>query len=297
MLYIVIPVYNRISFTRNCLNSLKRQTFKDFKVIVVDDGSTDGTDEMLAREFPEVRCLTGDGNLYWTASTNLGIEYALEEGATKIMTLNNDVIAKEDFVSNMMLWAQKKPDALLGALAFDAETQLPSYGGEVINWITASSQNLLDYYNTNSKLTGIHEVTHFPGRGLLIPVSVFKKIGLFDGHNFPQYAADYDFTHRAIKAGYPVYCNYDAQIYIYPEESGSQKVRNSKSLNNYYYYLFGLKSAGNLVKFTKYAFKNCPPVYLPMFLVLGIARRIGGYLRDWANEFLKTFSARSFYRG
>ena len=48
---IVIPVHNRRELTRNCLLSLQKQTYKNFSVIIVDDGSTDGTSEMIQKEF------------------------------------------------------------------------------------------------------------------------------------------------------------------------------------------------------------------------------------------------------
>ena len=61
MIHIVIPVYNRRDITRNCLLSLREQTHTDFQVVVIDDGSTDGTSEMIQKEFPEVVLLMGDG--------------------------------------------------------------------------------------------------------------------------------------------------------------------------------------------------------------------------------------------
>lgn len=93
MIYIVIPVFNRKHFTRECLKSLQRQTNQEFKAVVVDDGSTDGTADMLRAEFPEVDVLFGDGGLFWTASVNMGIRHALKAGADYVMTLNNDLEA------------------------------------------------------------------------------------------------------------------------------------------------------------------------------------------------------------
>jgi GT2 family glycosyltransferase len=277
MIHIIIPVHNRKEFTRQCLFSLRQQTYKDFEVVVVDDGSSDGTYEMLENEFPEVHVIKGNGNLWWTAATNLGVKYALESDAEYILTLNNDTIATEDFLEKMVYWAEKEPKALLGAFAIDANTKKPVYGGEIINWKWASSKFLLDIL-PQEKWHGLHEVTHFPGRGLLIPVEVFKDIGLHDEKNFPHYAADYDFTHRAIRAGYKVFCNYDARLLIYPEESGDAENRKKKSLKNYYNHLFGMKGGGNIKIFTKYAMRNCPLKYLGIFLLIGLIRRIGGYL-------------------
>jgi GT2 family glycosyltransferase len=74
MIFIVIPVHNRRDFTRECLLSLRKQTYKNFKVIIVDDGSMDGTGDMIEKDFPEVIPLKGDGELWWTGATNMGVE-------------------------------------------------------------------------------------------------------------------------------------------------------------------------------------------------------------------------------
>lgn len=277
MLAIVIPVHNRKDYTYQCLSSLRKQTFKEFFIVVIDDGSSDGTKEMIALEFPEVKVMIGEGNLWWTKATNIGVMYALENGADYILTLNNDTIASENFLEKMVYWKDKLPNDLLGAFAFDSDSRKPVYGGEIINWKNATYKDLLKTIPI-SEWSGVHEVTHYPGRGLLIPQTVFEKIGLFDEKNFPHYAADYDFTHRANRAGFTIYCNYDAIIFVYPDMSGSQELRNNKNLKNYYNHLFGIKGGGNLKIFTMYAIKNCPRKYLMSFLFCGLIRRIFGYL-------------------
>ncbi|WP_242928749.1 glycosyltransferase family 2 protein [Pontibacter vulgaris] len=276
-IYIVIPVFNRKEYTKACLLSLRKQTDTYFKTIIIDDGSTDGTANMLAEEFPEVDVITGSGNLWWTASVNLGIRKALTEGADYVLTLNNDVLAHEQFIENLRKHAATTPNALLGAFAFDAKNQQPCYGGALINWQKCSMTSLLDVLPQEQR-QGLHRVTHFPGRGLLIPAAVFAKVGLFDEIEFPHYYADYDFTQRADRKGFPVYCNYDAILYTYPEESGDRNNRRKKTINNYYQHLFGIKGGGNLVNFTKYTFRHCPPHYVPSYLLQGYAKRIFGYL-------------------
>src|SRR5688572_9733118 len=129
MVCVVIPVHNRKSFTRDCIESLYSQTLQADKIIVVDDGSTDGTREMLCKQFPQVRVVIGDGNLFWTASINKGIRLALELGADHILTMNNDTVASISFLEKMMEGAKLKPHALIGALDVDASNNRPYYGG------------------------------------------------------------------------------------------------------------------------------------------------------------------------
>lgn len=279
-IFIIIPVHNRKQYTQDCLKSLFNQSVQNFKTIVVDDGSTDGTSEMIRENFPEVILLDGDGNLWWSRATNLGVKYALEHGADYIMTLNDDTIAIENFIERMLFWAERKPKVLLGAFAVDAETEKPIYGGSAINWKTAKGTSLLSVIPPNER-HGLHKVTHAPGRGLWIPREVFEKIGMFDDNHFPQSFADFDFTHRAHHAEYKIYCNYDAQLLIYPRAAGDVELREKMSFKNYFHHLFGIKGGGNLRFFVNFALRNCPRRYIISFLVLGLSRRLFGYLFDW----------------
>jgi GT2 family glycosyltransferase len=276
MLYIVIPVFNRKEFTRACLQSLRHQTTTDFRVVVVDDGSTDGTGQMLREEFPEVLVEQGDGTLFWTAGVNLGIRRALREGACLIMTLNNDVVTAPDFVADMLAKSAQQPTAVLGALELDIATGQPVYGGEILDWRTNTRHDLLAELPTHRR-HGLHPVTYLPGRGLLIPRVVLETIGLFDEKRLPHYLADFDYTSVARRHGFPVYCNYDACLSTYPEESGQEITRRHRSVRGYYQHLFGIRGGGNLRNFTWFGLKNCPRPYLPYFLLNGYARRLVGY--------------------
>ena len=276
VLYIVIPVHNRKEFTRDCLKSLNEQSLTGHKVVVVDDGSTDGTREMIEVEFPETIVLRGDGNLFWTAAINMGIRYALDDGADYIMTLNNDTIATPDFIERMIYWAKINPDVLLGAFNIDFVTKRPYYGGEILNWPLAKSRFLLDIL-PSEEWKGLHRVSLFPGRGLLIPRKVFESIGLFDQRKLPHYMADYDFTLMAARNGFDIYCNYDARLYTYPEEGGDSKIRKKKSLNAFFAHLFSIKGGGNLKNYTIYTIRNCPRHVLIISLFTGYFRRIVGF--------------------
>ncbi|WP_276497256.1 glycosyltransferase family 2 protein [Pontibacter litorisediminis] len=277
MLYIVIPVFNRKNFTKECLLSLQRGTNQNYKVIVVDDGSTDGTADMLREEFPETEVLFGDGSLFWTASVNMGIKHALQQGAEYVMTLNNDLEVAEDYIENTYKWMAKKPNAVIGALEMDAGTREPAFGGEIVDFKLNKVRHLLQELPKEQQ-AGLHAVSQLPGRGLLIPRAVFEKIGLLDQDRFPHYVADYDFTHTALRNGFELYVNYDAKLYTYPEESGERKNRQSKSLQNFYKHLFDIKGGGNLRDFTRFTLKNCPTPYIPYYLANGYARRIFGYM-------------------
>src|SRR5688572_9899381 len=89
---VVTPVHNRKELTLRCLESLGQADLSgiDLHVIVVDDGSTDGTADALAEHYPDVMVIKGDGNLWYTAGTNVGLKAALERDPDYILAINND---------------------------------------------------------------------------------------------------------------------------------------------------------------------------------------------------------------
>jgi GT2 family glycosyltransferase len=106
---------------------------------------------------------------------------------------------------------------------------------------------------------------------------VFDNIGLFDEERLPHYMADYDFTLTAARSGHKIYCNFDAVLYTYPEEGGDHKIRKKKTWASYWKHLFNIKGGGNLVNFTRYTMKNCPPGSILAALFTGYTRRLFGF--------------------
>jgi GT2 family glycosyltransferase/Tfp pilus assembly protein PilF len=97
---IVIPVFNKIEFTRPCLESLARHTPVGLaEIIVVDNGSTDGTAEYLAGMAPQVRTLRNPDNLGFARACNLG---AASAGTAQLLFLNNDTVAHEHWLEPLL---------------------------------------------------------------------------------------------------------------------------------------------------------------------------------------------------
>jgi len=281
MIYIVTPVFNRIQFTEAYLRALSAQTDNHFEVIIVDDGSTDGTAEMIKKKYPNVILLEQVGDLWWAEATNVGVKHAIAAGASHVLTLNDDTLPEPNFIEKMNYWSKQFPDALLGALAVNEANDEVVFAGEIHNWKSDISTFALDTVDV-AKRVGLHEVNIFPGRGLLVPIEVFDEIGFYDSKNFPQTIADLDFALRATEFGFKMYCNYDARIKIYVDESATVALIKNRSWKNYYRHLFSIRGGGNLKWFTLFTFKNAPKRYVIQYWLKGMSRRIGGYLLQWA---------------
>lgn len=296
---VVIPVHSRKDMTLACLRSLFRQNVSGFQVIVVDSGSTDGTAEAVAKEFSNVTVLKY-GNLWWSAATNKGVERALADHAEYIVCLNDDHEFAEDYLAAMIRAAEERPLALFGSYIFDIHTKTPIDCGARMRWASAGISKLLHTVPAE-KRRGLLAITHYSGRGLWVPAKTYAQIGLFDAKRLPHYAADYDFTARAVGAGFELYMNCDAVLFNYQEQSGMLEARKHYSWRNYRRHLFGIQGGGNLRIFSIFAFRHCPRRYLPLYWSIGCLRRIGGYLRDWVlhdwSRLLNSTDRRSISKG
>lgn len=280
--FVVIPVHNRKMATKGCLDCLQRQTYPAFQTIVVDDGSTDGTREMLEQEFPEVVRLEGDGNLWWTGAINMGVRFALEEGADLVVTLNDDVVVEHDYLEKLYDSHRQQPDALIGSINLSHENPARLLYAGVVSYNPWTAKyvkrgKLLEPYE--SDYHGLMPTYSLPGRGVLIPRVVFDKIGLFDEKYFRHYAADFDFSLRAAKAGFSLLVNMDSPVYSphEPSKVGGEK----QSLGDFLSSFFRFKSSNYLPVSLRYNFRHHPAKwYFPVFACLDVCRKLASFFKS-----------------
>ncbi len=273
-IYIVICVYNRLKFTRDCLDSLRKQTYRDFKVIVVDDGSSDGTYAHLKENYPEIELLQGDGNLWWAGATNVGVKKALQLSSSNddyILTLNNDLTVVEEYLQELILVAEKEKPCVVGSVSVNIKNpNKVEFAGLKWNKITAKYSRPKEFNDNYKELlshNSIIDTDLLPGRGTLIPISVFKQIGLFDQENFPHYAADDDFSLRSKKFGFKLVVATKAVVKSYVDESGLEVINRTrkgrKTLAHLRESLSSMRSGTNLSIRYNWAKKHTPvpPLY------------------------------------
>lgn len=226
-LAIIIPSFNRKDYLDNLLKQIFHISHSGFliNVITVVDGSTDGTLEMLKAKYVDVHVVKGSGNWWYTKSINKGLEYALKFNANYILTLNDDILLKENFFEILFTTSSKIPkNSIIGASSFtksNPERVLSMGIKKVIFW----RYKLIPYYKTFTNkddivsLNGIHNSVVLPGRGMFFSVEIAKQLSGFD-QKFPQYHSDYDFCLRAKKNGCKIYVCWDLIVYSYIEETG-----------------------------------------------------------------------------
>ena len=103
--YIIIVNYNSAEYTNQCLQSLEQNTYKNYDVIVVDNASTDNSYHILKEQFSNHKNITvlhSNINLGFAGGNNYGIRFALDQGGTIFLLLNNDTEVEKDFVNEML---------------------------------------------------------------------------------------------------------------------------------------------------------------------------------------------------
>jgi GT2 family glycosyltransferase len=203
--YIIILNWNGLKDTMDCVESCRELLFPEFKIVVVDNGSTDGSETILRAELKDVTVVQTGANLGFAGGNNVGIRYALGEGAEYIWLLNNDTVVDSDALSALIdVAASDDSIGVLGSKTFfyDNPDRLNTAGGS-INWKTGQP-SLIGYgEKDDGRFDKIREVDTVSGCSLFIKREVIEDIGLMD-ERFFLYFEETDWVVRAHRAGYKV---------------------------------------------------------------------------------------------
>ena len=241
---VVIPTYNRWQEARTTLACLEQSEYRNFEIVLVEDGCSDGTNDFCKKEFPGVHLIHGDGNLWWSGAINKGIEYALERGADAIVWLNDDNRVEPQTLSNMVASFDRLDQrSVICARTKSTDTGLDEWVGEPPRWHPEFGQ-----WTPPDLSASDVPVKHPPGgRGVLIPAQCFREIGLVDQRTFPHYWADHDFHYRAMKTGYHYYLALEAVVWNVPNsERPNAKKHLVGSLRGTAWFLFNRRSSMNM---------------------------------------------------
>jgi GT2 family glycosyltransferase len=276
-LAIIIPTFNRKVFLSNLLNQIYNISSRDFKLytVVVVDGSTDATIEMLSENFPQVHVVKGTGDWWYTKSINEGFAYFKKINIDYVLTLNDDILLKNDFFEALNKGITQAPkDSIIGALSLtktNPEKILSAGVKKIIYW----RYKLIPYYKmfTNKddipELKGLHPSIVLPGRGLLIPYEIFKELKGFDVL-FTQYHSDFDFCLRAKNKGYNIFISWEVIVYSFIEETGACTSYLKTSLSSFLNGFFRKHSRINLIDNARYLFRHGYKLLFPLSILIFI---------------------------
>jgi glycosyltransferase involved in cell wall biosynthesis len=216
---IVTPVHNRRDITVQSLRSLSRIKSDGFdvRIVVVDDGSTDGTSDAITENFHGVEIVKGDGTLWFTGGTNRGIEAALKHDPDFILTINDDSIFDENFLKRLVQCAEDHPRSVVGPLlllwdqphrVFQVSPKWSVLSGGYRHWQHQKVWTVPDQP---------WEVELIVGNCILFPVDAIRECGLMNEKSFPHYG-DAEYTPRMKKHGWRLLIEPRARVFCQPND-------------------------------------------------------------------------------
>lgn len=211
---IVILNWNGKEDTLECLRSVMNLDYGNFEVIVVDNGSSDGSVAEIRAQFPEVAVVETGQNLGYAGGNNVGIKRALAAGAEYVLLLNNDTVVAQDMLRELVDATRRLPDnAVVGCaiLFYRDPTQVWFLGGgwdrERINFIHEGSEERFD-----PALSMVREVDYVTGCALMASRVTLASVGRIDEAFFLTYE-DADWCYRARREGYRCFVSTRAKLW------------------------------------------------------------------------------------
>ena len=202
------------------------------ETICVDNGSTDGSDADVERDFPDVELIRNGANLGYSGGNNVGIRRALECGADWVLLLNSDAVAEPGLAAALERAAEARPDAgvLACVVLSDDGARIEFAGGSFNTWLGYSGR-VTDFGKPVASLSRARrDVARASGAAMALSRAFVERVGLLDERLF-AYAEDVDLVLRARRAGFAVVLVPDAVT----RHKGSASTGGRASTANMYY--------------------------------------------------------------
>lgn len=195
---IVIPNYNGMNYLEGCLGSLQEQTDTDFEILMIDNGSTDGSVEWVREHYPEVKIRAYHRNTGFCHAVNAGIRLGKAE---YVLLLNNDVVCDKEMVRQLHQAMEDRPGAFACCarlLQMSDPSKIDDAGDfySALGWAFARGKGRSsELYVSPGKIFACCAAAAIYRRSML------EKTGLFDERHF-AYLEDIDIGYRALRMGY-----------------------------------------------------------------------------------------------
>lgn len=195
---VVIPNYNGIKYIRDCMDSLYKQEDISFEILVVDNGSKDGSLEILKTEYVDAKVIALEENTGFCHAVNVGIQ---NSGTPYVILLNNDTVVKPGFVEALQEAIEESErifsvSSMMLSMADESRIDDAGDGYSMLGWAYARGKGKpAARYEKRAKVFAAC------GGAAIYRKEVFEKIGYFDENHF-AYLEDIDIGYRARIHGY-----------------------------------------------------------------------------------------------
>ncbi|KJR40273.1 Glycosyl transferase, family 2 domain protein, partial [Candidatus Magnetoovum chiemensis] len=272
---IIIVNYNGINFLDTCLKSLFNTAYSNFHVIVVDNGSTDGSKELLKKNYPSVELISNKKNLGFGTACTIGVQAGQAEF---IAFLNNDTEVDTNWLKPLVdaLRQDNNTAAVCSKLLFMHNRNVINSAGGGMNYL-AFGYDIGMFQADNGKFNEDKEVFFPCAASCLVRRDAFDEVGGFDSKFF-MYHEDVDLGWRLRLKGYRI--KYIPQSIVYHAFGGTSLKVSSMAFRNNLGYRHAMRS---ILK--NYELSNILKI-LPLFLSIGIKTGIKDHSFKITNSLL-----------
>ena len=211
---VIVLNWNGKDLTIECLESLKQINYSNFNILIVDNGSTDGSVELLKEKFPEVSILVLEKNLGYASGNNRGFASLEPDPPEFVIFLNNDTIVDKNFIEPLVrqLLTHKKASQTVPKIYYEKYPKLIWYAGGIVNLWTGSIYHLGIRQYDGPAYSKTHKTKYATGCCFCMRYEEFKEFGGFD-EAFPMYSEDVDLSLWIRAAGKQVWFVPDSKIW------------------------------------------------------------------------------------
>ena len=256
MVYVVTAVHNRKKITSRFIEYLAAQECKEeIHLVLVDDGSIDGTDALVKEKYPNSTILYGNGNLFWGGALQMAYRYLLDKNISDddiIFYSNDDSRLGPSFIEDLVNILKENPNDIVTGCAYGVNTGNYLDGPVDFNLNNGAVKHLKPGSEGNCAST----------RALGMYGKVFKHIGGFHPVLLPHYASDYEYTIRAVKKGHRIISCEDLK-YFFSEDTTGDNSHKDISLKR----VFSKRSKLNPIYKLTFFLMIAPIYRIPNFII------------------------------
>lgn len=230
-IFVIILNFNNESDSIACIKSLDLITDYNLQIVVVDNNSSKSSplEQYISTLSNAVFIQTGENRGY-AAGNNVGIRYAIENGAEYICLLNNDVIVNKDSFSDSIGILDSNPKATFaGPSILEYKSDVIQSKGEITNFWSLRRSKTIGMGKKFISCNGFNECQGIIGACMLFKASIIDRIGYLPEEYF-LYQEEIDWCHKAYNLGYKSYCSLSS----YVNHKGSASVDCYNNLSFYY---------------------------------------------------------------
>jgi len=248
-IHILLPVHNRREITARFLQCLRRQTTARHHLLLLDDGSTDGTAEMAREIIPDLTVIRGNGDWWWAGALDAGVRWLQANDADPgdiVLMINDDTTFDAEFLQIAADFLSTRERTLLLAEAYSQSRGVHLPSGIHAEWRRMSFEPARTQAEINCLST----------MGLFLRVRDLAVIGGFHPRLLPHFLSDYEFTMRAHEKGFALTTTPELRLSVNEETTWSRSP--DKRFWPFVRAIFSNRFPDNPLSWTAFIALRCP---------------------------------------